>query len=375
MSEEVEINSEKSFEIELSTNKDNSYKILFTLENYIEIAANQINDIVHKSYSSKYSLEEIKDNEYFLQFNTLNEIFEEIKDRIYNNKITLKENENGIIINAPLPQNNEIIFELKPNIKNNNENYNKLIDIIIKLNEETNNIKNEIANLKKNETELKNEVNQLKDENIQLKNENILLKNNESKLENEVIELKEKLNILWEENKLINNLDSKIIIVNEKYNETLKYWINPLTKIKAKLLYRLSENGDKFSTFHKLCDNKGPTLTLFHVNDGNIVGIYTPLSWDSTSHWKNDINTFIFNLNKNKKYKKLKNDYSIYCNISYGPYTADLECSDVNSMRTIKHWANLINEYYDKGSEILPSNNQIKEYELIDSEVYKIIIE
>ena len=85
--------------------------------------------------------------------------------------------------------------------------------------------------------------------------------------------------------------------------------------------------------------------------------------------------TFIFNLNKNQKYKKLKYEYSIYCNISYGPYTADLECSDVNSMRTIKHWANLINEYYDRGSEILLNNNQEKVYDLIEIEVYKIVIE
>ena len=80
---------------------------------------------------------------------------------------------------------------------------------------------------------------------------------------------------------MINNLDSKIIKENEKYNLTLKNQINPSKKIKTKLLYRLSENGDEFSTFHKLCDDKGSTLTLFHVNDGNIVGIYTPLSWES----------------------------------------------------------------------------------------------
>ena len=44
-------------------------------------------------------------------------------------------------------------------------------------------------------------------------------------------------------------------------------------------------------------------------------------------------------------------------------------------MRAIKHKTNEINEYYDKGSEILPSNNQKKEYDLIETEVYKIIIE
>ena len=80
-----------------------------------------------------------------------------------------------------------------------------------------------------------------------MKNENNQFKINESKFKNEnsnfikeVNELKEKLNILWKEKIMIKHLDSKIINGNEKYNETLKYWINPSKKIKAELLYRLS---------------------------------------------------------------------------------------------------------------------------------------
>ena len=159
---------------------------------------------------------------------------------------------------------------------------------------------------------------------------------------------------------MINNLDSKIINGNYKYNETLKKWIKPSRKIRAELLYRLSENGDNKSTFHELCDNKGLTLTLFQVNDGNIVGIYTPLSWDSTSEWKEDMNTFIFNLNKNQKYKKLIKSSSICCDSSYGPMTADFGCTINIPVKSIIHCANNINNYYDKGSEILPSNNQEK---------------
>ena len=85
--------------------------------------------------------------------------------------------------------------------------------------------------------------------------------------------------------------------------------------------------------------------------------------------------TFIFNLNKNQKYKKLISDGSALCLPSKGPYTADLVCDSANSMKSIKHWGNYINEYYDKGSEILPSNNQEKEYDLLETEIYKIIIE
>jgi len=192
-------------------------------------------------------------------------------------------------------------------------------------------------------------------------------------IKNDVIELQEQLNILWNERKYINNLDSKIINDNEKYNEILKNWINPSGKINAELLYRLLRDGDKTSTFHELCDNRGPTLSLFHVNDGNIVGIYTPLSWDSTTGWKNDIDTFIFNLNKNQKCKKLYPSCSINCYDSGGSLTHHFGCQ--KSMNSIVHNSKDINKKYDKGSEILPSNNQKKEYDLIETEIYKIIIE
>ena len=305
--EEVQSTSNQSFQVELSSDKNNSYSVMFNLNNSIEITANQTNDIIHKSFSNKYSFEEIRINKYFLQFDTLEEILNELKERINNNKIIIKENEDNLIINIPLPssKNKEIIFELKSIIKNNNDRFNELTDLVMKLNTEMSNIKNETKilnekynNLENNKTQLKNENNDIKEKETQLANENLNLKN-------EISELSEKLNILWKENLKINNLDSKIINGNMNYNLSLKKWINPSRKIKAELLYRLSENGDKFSTFHELCDNKGPTLTLFYVNDGNIIGIYTPLSWDSSSGRKDDMETFIFNLNKNQKYKKL----------------------------------------------------------------------
>jgi len=387
--EEVQLTSEKSFQIELSSDKNNSYSIEFNLNNYIEITANQINNIIHKSYSNKYSFEGIREAKYFLQFDNLDEILDEIKDRIDNNKIILKENDNILILNIPLPDDQEIIFELNPIIKNNNDRLDELTDLIIKLNTEINNIKDEeIANLKReindmkekevlltnDNTQLKNDINLLKKENNQLNKDNAQLKNNETQLKEEITELKEKLNILWETRRYITNLDSKIINENKEYNESLKNWIDPSKKIKAELLYRLSENGDDKKTFHELCDNKGPTLTLFHVNDGNIIGIYTPLDLDSNSLWKNDMDTFIFNLNKNQKYKKLKEDCSIYCMFSYGPYTAGFGCDHNNSMKSIIYLGNDINKYYDKGSEILPCNNQEKVYDLIETEVYKIMI-
>ena len=58
--------------------KVNSYKVIFTSDNFIEIEDNKINDIIHKSYSSNYTFEKIKGNEYFLKYDTLDEIFDEL---------------------------------------------------------------------------------------------------------------------------------------------------------------------------------------------------------------------------------------------------------------------------------------------------------
>ena len=72
--EEVQLTSEKSFQIELSSDKNNSYSLEFNLNNYIEITANQINNIIHKSYSNKYSFEEIRETKYFLKFDSLDKM-------------------------------------------------------------------------------------------------------------------------------------------------------------------------------------------------------------------------------------------------------------------------------------------------------------
>ena len=127
------------------------------------------------------------------------------------------------------------------------------------------------------------------------------MKKNEVQLINEVNELKEKLNKVFKERKYISNLDSKIINWNVIYNERLKNWINPSKNLKADLLFRLSENEDSTLTFHKLCDNKGPTLLLLKLYDGNILGNYSPISWESEAGWKDDPNIFVFSISKNIK--------------------------------------------------------------------------
>ena len=157
-----------------------------------------------------------------------------------------------------------------------------------------------------------------------------------------------------------------------EYGLTLKNWINSNENIECKLLYRLTEHGESFSKFHELCDNNGPLLVLFQVNDGNKIGLYTPLILGKPK-WQSDMETFIFNLNKKKKYKKKEKDESLYYAFNHGIYTSEFgNGASCNSMRKLVHYADTINNYYENGSEILPSNGKKAYYDLLEVEVFKV---
>jgi len=357
---------EKAFNIEIKTNKNNTYLITFSLGSALGIEANQINDLIKKSFSNEFSFDDvIEKNKYFRTYDSLEDAFEELKDRITaESKTTIEESENNLKIKVPVPnrQNKEIVFTLKQKNKNDNEKLDDLAQLINQQNKE-------IADLKNENIQLKNEINELKKDINDFK----IRFNNYSKSK--------------EEREIIDNLNSKIINEDEEcYNIDLKKWINPTKNLKAQLLYRLSDNGEKYETFHELCDKKGPTLTLFHLKQNGLkLGIFTPLSWDK-DYSKNDLETFIFNLNKEQKYKKLNPSNSIISQNNYGPSTQYFGCynkDENDSMKCIYCYnycsssTYYLDQYYDKGHEILPLDNigNFKKYELIEAEVFKIITE
>ena len=241
-------------------------------------------------------------------------------------------------------------------------------------------MKNEITKLK---NENKKEINELKNNFNREINENKkeinVLKNLINKQNNEINELKEQMKS-WlkyrEPIEMISELKNSLIINNNiEYFKLIKNWINPNKKVEGELLYRLSRDGDQISTFHSLCDNKGATLTLFETKEGNKGGIYTPLSWDSNSSWKNDMETFMFNLNKNQKYKKIQNEKSIFCQNNHGPWIPYFGFYQSNQMRKIEHRSSSINSSYENGAEILPNNSTTTKYfEVKEVEIYKIIL-
>jgi hypothetical protein len=70
----------------------------------------------------------------------------------------------------------------------------------------------------------------------------------------------------------------------------------------CKLLYRASRDGWKRADFHRLCDDKGPTVVIVKVSNGRLCGGYCSIGWKSDGGWKHDNNSFLFSLDSLKKY-------------------------------------------------------------------------
>ena len=187
---------------------------------------------------------------------------------------------------------------------------------------------------------------------------NIFLKNIKSfgKLEKNNIESKENNEIL--EN-IINEKDSLILKNKINYQICLKNWINPNKNLNFKLLFRMSKDGDSLKTFHNLCDNKGPTISLYLLSDGNIVGGYTPLDWDTYNGWKYDNETFVFNINKNLKCsKKVNNSNSIFCHDAYSGFYGTLGYYEDSKNSFKKLFFFNSEDIFKNGDKILDFNNR-----------------
>jgi len=192
---------------EVKSDKNNIFFLLFQIiDSKFSIMATS-NDIIQKFTQILLQLmtvNEIKENKYFLQFDDLQEICEEIQNRISEEKnITLLEETNSIIISISLPSSKikEINFELKEIIKSDK-------DLIKELTSLVQTQKNEISVLNKKVYELS--------------------------------EFKKEMSYIL--NYYISNLDS-IIINDINYNSMLKNWISSDKRIKASLLYRLTRDG------------------------------------------------------------------------------------------------------------------------------------
>ena len=340
--------AEKEFQLNSDKNHPISIKII-NLKSTIQITSLFKDDILNHIYQKEFSLEELRENnKYFLLYETIDEIYEDLILLMDKNQTKISEENNTIKINIPIESKKikEISFILNEVKKGDKEMVQELYSLVC---------------------ELKKEIKEIKEENKNLKSKVNILESYLPFLE----EYKKK-----EIEKQIKNLDSLIINGNNNYNKTLKNWINPNLKIKAELLYRLSRDGEKYETFHKLCDNQGPTLVLTKLSDGDILGTYSPIDWDNkTENWKNDLGIFVFSLNRNMKASKKQpsNNYGIYCSKIYGPESYFLCFQPGKNMKLSE--LRIDNSEYSINTQDLVPNKKNDFYNAIEVEIFKIIFE
>ena len=92
----------------------------------------------------------------------------------------------------------------------------------------------------------------------------------------------------------------------------------------TELLYRGTRDGMTSKDFHNKCDNKGPTITLFENEKGNIFGGYASLSWASDNKWKTANDCFLFTLTniyntEPTKFPSKKIGNEVYHDLNNGP--------------------------------------------------------
>jgi len=110
-------------------------------------------------------------------------------------------------------------------------------------------------------------------------------------------------------------------ILSGKQKEKLLEWLN---NRRATLLYSATRDGFSASAFHRLCDNKGKTITVIRSTQGYIFGGYADNSWDSSNSYKNVYNCWLFTLtNPNNlaptKFVAASTSSAMYCATTLGP--------------------------------------------------------
>ena len=285
----------KHFDIS-SDNKTYSINMALNKEN-ISFNVNSVNTLKNESFENSFSLSQIQTNKYFKICESLNEAFLlliELSNSEDKKIISKSSKEISLIFPINNPLIKEVSFLLKIKEKNLEDKIDELYNLIEKQQIEINSLKKEIADLK--EQKKKEEEKKDKTE------EKFMLK-------------------------------SSFILNKDKDEETIREWINPYKKYKFKLIFRMSRDGSNCSDFHRCCDNMGPTLLLFKTDKNYRFGAYTPLNWVTPPSGEvndpNDNVTFLFSLNKMKKFTKIpgQNGQTARSQKEYGPllgYGTDL---------------------------------------------------
>ena len=158
------------------------------------------------------------------------------------------------------------------------------------------------------------------------------------------------------------------------------------TKAKnMELIYRGTRDGSSCQAFHKLCDDKGPSIVLYLNEKGHIFGGYASIPWKSNGDYKSAPDSFIFTLTniyniQPTKFPSKKDGKEVYHNPGFGPrfgHGRDIgNGKDFLKDNSYTNFPDTYKDILDRGKSIFTSgpNNKICDFKIKETEVASKII-
>ena len=270
----------KKRDFPISIGNDNCiFSIVLSTEN-IQFIIKKENDSAFK-FEKSLTFEQLnKISKWFKIFDSLEEVYVDIIKLMEKKQINIDLEQNSV--NLKFNINMEKIKEFDLLLEQKELSKDEIIHNLIKDNKE---LKKKVEHLEKKMNDYEKRLNII-EEKLSNKKDNVL----------QAIQTKGNNDIF--------NSD----IINEEDKNTLNNWINLNNNKKIKLLYKASRDGDSYQDFYRLCEDKGPTITIALSKKGYKFGGFTKLSWKNPNNGKDgnkfyeDNEAFIFSLNKKRKY-------------------------------------------------------------------------
>lgn len=115
-------------------------------------------------------------------------------------------------------------------------------------------------------------------------------------------------------------IDSDLIKTPERLQQLAKLLDVDAAHLELTKLFSTRTNGCNPTTFHALCDNKGPTLTFVQGPGDCFYGGYADISWSSTPQCPSDEKAFLFRHSTKtvqpEKFEPNGNGEELYCDIN-----------------------------------------------------------
>ena len=117
-------------------------------------------------------------------------------------------------------------------------------------------------------------------------------------------------------------MKGSILVTTEKANNFVKSIIPGLkASTVVNLLYRGSKDGwDAKDDFHRLCDKKGPTVTLVKSSADRVSGGFTTVSQGyGDGDFISDAKALVFSVDSEVMFPCINHEYALYHSPSFGP--------------------------------------------------------